>query len=58
MRERALLLGGTVEILGTEGQGTVVSVNMPISKSRRSKERRIDAAPDGRRPAQQRRKAQ
>jgi PAS domain S-box-containing protein len=33
MRERALAFGGTVEIAGVPGQGTVVTVRMPLSKA-------------------------
>jgi signal transduction histidine kinase len=58
MRERALLLGGTVEIKGADTQGTVVSVNMPVSRSRRGKEKHIDTLSNGSRTAQKRRKAQ
>lgn len=33
MRERALAFGGTVEIAGVPGQGTIVTVRMPLSKA-------------------------
>jgi PAS domain S-box-containing protein len=33
MRERALAFGGTVEIAGAPGQGTIVTVRMPLSKA-------------------------
>ena len=33
MRERALAFGGTVEIAGSPGQGTIVTVRMPLSKA-------------------------
>jgi PAS domain S-box-containing protein len=33
MRERALAFGGTVEIAGEPGQGTIVTVRMPLSKA-------------------------
>ena len=58
MRERALLLGGTMEIKGAEGQGTVVSVNMPTSKSGRSKSRQNNGVAHAVQAAQKRQKAQ
>jgi signal transduction histidine kinase len=58
MRERALLLGGTMEIKPADGQGTVVSVNMPTSRSRRGKEKQNDAIAQGTRSLQKRQKAQ
>jgi signal transduction histidine kinase len=30
MRERAALLGGTAEVKGTPGQGTIVTVRVPF----------------------------
>jgi PAS domain S-box-containing protein len=33
MRERALAFGGTVEIAGVPGQGTIVTVRMPLSRA-------------------------
>jgi len=30
MRERALILGGTVDIRGAAGRGTIVKVHMPL----------------------------
>jgi two-component system sensor histidine kinase UhpB len=33
MRERATAFGGTVEIAGVLGQGTTVTVRMPVSKA-------------------------
>jgi two-component system sensor histidine kinase UhpB len=32
MRERALSLGGTVDIRGTPGAGTAISVNLPLAR--------------------------
>jgi len=58
MRERALLLGGTMEIKGAEGQGTVVSVNMPTSGSGRTKDRTSDALAQAGRRVRKRQKAQ
>jgi signal transduction histidine kinase len=37
MRERAAMLGGVVEVKGTPGEGTAVTVRVPLQGSPRDK---------------------
>jgi nitrate/nitrite-specific signal transduction histidine kinase len=55
MRERALLLGGEVKIKGKSGEGTTVTVRIPIGQSGGSENTRKGSRDHAQGPAKRRR---